>query len=217
VKRDQPRALLDPARTALVMIDIQNDFCHSDGACGRAGKDLSMMQGTIQKATELLQVARETGVLVVHVQHTVLEDGKSDAPAWRYFIAPLAPDGKVTVEGTWGHAFVDEIQPRAGEHILPKHRSSAFYSTRLEVLLRASQVSTIALCGVLAEGCVESTARDAFHRDFYPLIVADATGSLNRETHSSYLRVVSPRHDVMTTDAVVAAWRRNTVQRQAAA
>lgn len=216
MKQERPKALLDPAQTALVMIDIQNDFCHKDGVCGRAGKDLSMMPGTIQKATELLHAARETGVLVIHVQHTVLRDGKSDAPAWRYFISPLALDGKVTVDGTWGHAFVDEIKPQAGEHILPKHRSSAFYSTRLEVLLRAGQISSLAICGVLAEGCVESTARDAFHRDFYPLIVSDATGSLNRETHSSYLRVVSPRHDVMTADEVTSAWRRLSIQRAAA-
>ena len=95
--RVRPAGLFDPARTALVMIDIQNDFCHPDGICGKAGKDLSMMPPMIGKAVELLKAARETGVHVIHVQHAVLRDGASDAPAWRYFISSLAADGKVVV------------------------------------------------------------------------------------------------------------------------
>ena len=214
--RVRPAGLFDPARTALVMIDIQNDFCHPDGICGKAGKDLSMMPPMIGKAVELLKAARETGVHVIHVQHAVLKDGASDAPAWRYFISSLAADGKVVVEGSWGHRFCEPIDVLPGEHVVPKHRSSAFYSKRLEVLLRSAAVSNVAICGVLAEGCVESTARDAFHRDYYPLIVSDATASLNRDTHEAYFKVIGPRHDVVTVSALADAWRSNR-RRQVAA
>jgi nicotinamidase-related amidase len=209
VTRVRPAGLFDPARTALVMIDIQNDFCHPEGVCGKAGKDLSMMPAMIGKSVELLTAARETGVLVIHVQHAVLREGASDTPAWRYFISSLAADGKVVVEGTWGHRFCEPLDVREGEQVLPKHRSSAFYSTRLEVLLRAAAISNVAVCGVLAEGCVESTARDAFHRDYFPLIVSDATASLNRATHEAYFKVISPRHDVVTVTALAEAWRRH--------
>jgi nicotinamidase-related amidase len=216
VTRVRPGGLFDPARTALVMIDIQNDFCHAEGVCGRAGKDLSMMPAMIDKSVELLKAARETGVHVIHVQHAVLLDGASDAPAWRYFISSLAADGKVVVEGTWGHSICEPIDVLPGEHVVPKHRSSAFYSTRLEVLLRSAAVTNVAVCGVLAEGCVESTARDAFHRDYYPLIVSDATASLGRETHEAYFKVISPRHDVVTVSALADAWRSHRLRQVAA-
>jgi ureidoacrylate peracid hydrolase len=75
--------------------------------------------------------------------------------------------------------------------------------------LRAQQIQTVALSGVLAEGCVESTLRDAFHRDLYPLLVSDGTASYSREIHNAYISVVSARHDIVTVDGLVSAWAEN--------
>ena len=165
-----------------------------------------MMDGMLSHSSRLLQAARKAGVLVVHVQHTVLPIGGSDAPAWRYFLSPLSPDGAIVVHGTWGHGFMDAVKPLPGENILIKHRSSAFFNTQLDTLLRARQVRTIAICGVLAEGCVESTLRDSFHRDYYPVLVPDATASYSEEIHSAYVLVASARHDAMATDDLIAVW-----------
>lgn len=206
MRRSRPEELLMPTRSALLMIDIQNDFCHPKGRAANAGKDMSMMDGMLERSAQLLESARRSGVLVVHVQHTVLPQQASDAPAWRYFISPLAEDGEIVVEGSWGHEFMQEVRPRTGELILPKHRSSAFFNTRLDVLLRARQIATVAVCGVLAEGCVESTLRDAFHRDYYPVLAPDATASYSKATHSAYVQVVSGRHDSVLADELIRAW-----------
>ena len=215
MNRQHPEAFMDVAHTALLMIDIQNDFCHTDGVAGCEGKNLAMMEGMLSHASQLLQVARTAGVLVVHVQHTVLPVGGSDAPAWRYFLSPLSPDGKIVVKGTWGHGFMDAVKPLPEENILTKHRSSAFFNTQLDTLLRARQVRTIAICGVLAEGCVESTLRDSFHRDYYPVLVPDATASYSEAIHSAYVMVASARHDAMATDDLMAAWVQQDVPRVA--
>ena len=206
MNRHYPEAYMDVAHTALLLIDIQNDFCHTNGVAGLNGKSMAMMDGMLSHSSRLLQAARKAGVLVVHVQHTVLPIGGSDAPAWRYFLSPLSPDGAIVVHGTWGHGFMDAVKPLPGENILIKHRSSAFFNTQLDTLLRARQVRTIAICGVLAEGCVESTLRDSFHRDYYPVLVPDATASYSEELHSAYVLVASARHDAMATDDLIAVW-----------
>ena len=206
MNRHYPEAYMDVAHTALLLIDIQNDFCHTNGVAGLNGKSMAMMDGMLTHSSRLLQAARKAGVLVVHVQHTVLPIGGSDAPAWRYFLSPLSPDGAIVVHGTWGHGFMDAVKPLPGENILIKHRSSAFFNTQLDTLLRARQVRTIAICGVLAEGCVESTLRDSFHRDYYPVLVPDATASYSEEIHSAYVLVASARHDAMATDDLIAVW-----------
>ena len=206
MNRHYPEAYMDVAHTALLLIDIQNDFCHTNGVAGLNGKSMAMMDVMLTHSSRLLQAARKAGVLVVHVQHTVLPIGGSDAPAWRYFLSPLSPDGAIVVHGTWGHGFMDAVKPLPGENILIKHRSSAFFNTQLDTLLRARQVRTIAICGVLAEGCVESTLRDSFHRDYYPVLVPDATASYSEEIHSAYVLVASARHDAMATDDLIAVW-----------
>ena len=206
MNRHYPEAYMDVAHTALLLIDIQNDFCHTNGVAGLNGQSMAMMDDMLTHSSRLLQAARKAGVLVVHVQHTVLPIGGSDAPAWRYFLSPLSPDGAIVVHGTWGHGFMDAVKPLPGENILIKHRSSAFFNTQLDTLLRARQVRTIAICGVLAEGCVESTLRDSFHRDYYPVLVPDATASYSEEIHSAYVLVASARHDAMATDDLIAVW-----------
>ena len=111
MNRHYPEAYMDVAHTALLLIDIQNDFCHPNGVAGLHGKSMAMMDDMLTHSSRLLQAARKAGVLVVHVQHTVLPIGGSDAPAWRYFLSPLSPDGAIVVHGTWGHGFMDAVKP----------------------------------------------------------------------------------------------------------
>lgn len=96
--------------------------------------------------------------------------------------------------------------PGPEDLVVTKHRSSAFHGTNLEVLLRARGIRRLLLTGVLAEGCVESTLRSAFHRDFYVALVSDCTASYDAGIHEAYLKVVSARHDVVTADEVIARW-----------
>jgi ureidoacrylate peracid hydrolase len=215
MKKQPPPVLFNPRRTALLVIDVQNDLCHPEGVAARQGCDMTMMPDMVKKLRELTEEARRYGVLLIHLQHTVLERGRSDASAWIYFLSSLVGDGKILIEGTWGHKFLSEVKPAEKELVVQKHRSSAFYNTRLEILLHAHQIQTVALSGVLAEGCVESTLRDAFHRDFYPLLVSDATASYSKEVHNAYISIVSARHDIITVDRLVSAWKENLVKKKA--
>lgn len=209
-------ALTDPSDTALLVIDVQNDFCHPDGVAGRAGRNLGMMPAMIKRLQALLAAGRRHGVLPIFVEHLVLDHGASDAPAWTYFISRLVSDHRICLPGTWGQKTVAELAPLPGDLVVTKHRSSAFHGTNLEVLLRAGGIRRLLLTGVLAEGCVESTLRSAFHRDFYVALISDCTASYDPGVHEAYLKVVSARHDVLTADAVMAGWAAAVRQKGAA-
>jgi nicotinamidase-related amidase len=206
--------LVDPAHTALLLIDMQCDFVEPDGAFGMLGIDLSMYRETRPRLTGLLEEARRAPVLVVHVQNTTLPGRLSDSPAQIRFnlrmheanrrdAAPL----RYSVEGTPGHEIVEELRPEAGEIVVKKHRSSAFWGTDLDLLLRSNGVRTVVIGGCTTEGCVESTARDAMFNDFYVVIAVDCVASDDREQHDASLLLMRHRFDLATAGEIASIWR----------
>lgn len=154
--------LVDPAHTALLLIDMQRDFLDADGAFGRLGIDVSMYRELIPKLVGLLEDARKASVLVIHIQNTALPDRMSDSAAQIRFNlrmhAAHRDDGaplSYTVPGTTGHEFVAELTPAASEPVVRKYRSSAFWGTNLALLLRSNQIKTVVVGGCTTEGCVE--------------------------------------------------------------
>jgi nicotinamidase-related amidase len=206
--------LVDPAHTALLLIDMQCDFVEPDGAFGMLGIDLSMYRETRPRLAGLLDEARRAPVLVVHVQNTTLPGRLSDSPAQIRFnlrmheanrrdAAPL----RYSVEGTHGHEIVEELRPEAGEIVVKKHRSSAFWGTDLAMLLRSNGVKTVVIGGCTTEGCVESTARDAMFNDFYVVIALDCVASDDREQHDASLLLMRHRFDLATAGEIASIWR----------
>jgi nicotinamidase-related amidase len=171
---------IDPAHTALVLIDLQNDFCHPDGVMGRAGEDLAMMREAVRGSTRLLDWARGVGLRVIHVRAEYSEQDASDVSL---FASRNASGTACCRPGTWGAAVVDELVPHDGEWSVIKHRFSAFVDTRLDLLLRANGIRTIVVGGVATQCCVESTVRDASLRDYYVVVVKDAVGARGRMKH----------------------------------
>src|ERR1700689_4869035 len=116
--------------------------------------------------------------------------------------APL----RYSVDGTSGHEIVDELKPESGEIVVRKHRSSAFWGTNLELLLRSNGIKTVVIGGCTTEGCVESTARDAMFNDLYVVIAVDCVASDDREQHDASLLLMRHRFDMAGADEIAAVW-----------
>jgi nicotinamidase-related amidase len=207
--------LVDPAHTALLLIDMQHDFVDPRGLFGGLGIDLSMYEATRPRLAYLLAAAREHGVLVVHVQNTALPRRRSDSPAqlrfnMRMHEAAQQPGTPLayTVPGTPGHEFVPELAPRPDEVVVRKYRSSGFWGTNLEQVLRSNGVKTVVVGGCTTEGCVESTARDAMFTDHYVVIAEDCVGSDDKAQHEASMFLMRHRFDLAGADDIAAVWSR---------
>ncbi len=156
------RVVLDPATTALVVVDMQNDFVKEGGTLR-----VPSAQATIPAIARLLELARGSGMRVVFSQDTHREGD----PEWRIWPEHAR-------EGTWGWELVEELAPREGELVLRKLRYDAFYGTPLEHLLRLWGVRTLVLCGTVANICVHYTAASAALRWLHVVVPRDATSAL---------------------------------------
>lgn len=171
------------AQTALVVIDMQNGYLSKGGYLDLAGFDVSGSPPVIARAARVLQAARRAGLFVVHAQNgwsdSLAEAGPPTSPMWhksnplKYMRAH--PGSQLLIRGTWDHAIVDELKPLPHEPVVHKPRYSAFAGTNLEMLLRAHGITTLVFVGVNTNVCVETAVRDAFHREFFAVMVADAT------------------------------------------
>lgn len=205
--------LADPAHTALLLVDMQRDFVEADGTFGSLGIDLSMYGEVRGNLAGLLGAARQRGVLVVHLQNTAFSDRISDSPAQIRFNLRMhqaaradGPPLRYTIPGTPGHEFVDELRPLPSELVVRKYRSSGFWGTNLELLLRSNGVKTVILGGCTTEGCVESTARDAMFCDHYVVIAEDCVGSDDREQHHASMLLMRHRFDIAPSGAIQQVW-----------
>jgi ureidoacrylate peracid hydrolase len=180
--RPEPLAA-EPAQTALVVIDMQNGYLSKGGYLDLAGFDVSGSPPVIARAARVLQAARGAGLFVVHAQNgwseSLAEAGPPTSPMWhksnplKYMRANAG--SQLLIRGTWDHAIVDELTPLPHEPVVHKPRYSAFAGTNLEMLLRAHGITTLVFVGVNTNVCVETAVRDAFHREFFAVMVADAT------------------------------------------
>jgi nicotinamidase-related amidase len=211
--------LVDPPHTALILVDMQRDFVDPDGLFGTLGIDLSMYRETRPRLVALLDAARRYGVLVVHIQNTALPARMSDSPAQIRFNLRMHAQARrggsplrYTLPGTPGHEFVEELAPRPGELVVRKYRSSAFWGTNLELLLRSNGIKTVVVGGCTTEGCVESTARDALFSDHYVVIADDCVGSDDKQQHDASMLLMRHRFDLAKADEISAVWAAREVQ-----
>ena len=194
------RSRLGPAHTAVVLIDVQNDFCHPDGAGARNGDGMTRVAATVPRLRALLASAREAGTMVVHIKaeygqayravgspYRFPAAGRRDPAVWTASAAePGANHGfgpeevEVCLSGTWGGAFVEGMEPAPGEAVVVKHRYGAFRDTGLDVLLRVNGITTLVFGGVTTNCCVESAVREASMRDFYTIVAEDCVAVKDR-------------------------------------
>ena len=186
---------LDPRHAAVLLIDLQHDFCSPGGAMARTGLDPTPLRTALSGAVVLLETAREIGVPVIHVRAEYNTPGNPYlSEAWlnqarrrwngRYIDVPMC------VPGSWGAAIVPEVAPRPDETVVVKHRFSAFPGTELDLVLRSRGIRTLAVAGVVTYVCVESTVRDAFFADYHVVVASDGVAGWYPEWHRTSLAVM---------------------------
>ncbi len=204
---------VDPGHTALVLVDLQNDFVHHDGwvakqqipgFLGDTGID-----AVLDRSADLLRAARDSGVAVVYAR--MIGDEKYLAPPMRAQYQRNHGHARPTCvqEGTWGAGFFGELGPngRGKEFVIDKHRYSAFIGTRTDQVLRSNLIKTVVVSGVATSGCVESTIRDAFMLDYYVVIAGDACGDYDNDRHRATLTKMDLSFGtVVTVDEIAGAW-----------
>jgi len=209
---------LDPAHTALFIIDMQKDFCLDGFATSKAGRPLDAARSIVPRLQDLLAAAREAGALVCHIGFWTLEDHLSDSGPWlaQRRRATYASD-RIAMAGSEGAEFIDELAPAEGEHVVHKHRYSAFKGTDLDMVLRGRGIRTVVPTGVSTNVCVESTLRDAFEHAYYVCVPRDGCASWDMSLHDATLRTVDARFGVLTTvEEVTRVWRARPAGRRAA-
>jgi ureidoacrylate peracid hydrolase len=172
------------AETALIVVDMQNAYCSKGGYIDLVGFDVSGAPPVIEETARLVAACRAAGIPVIYLQNGFspdLREAPEGAPVWhksnalKFMRANEAYAGKLITHGSWDHEIVPELTPAPGEIVVGKARYSGFAGTNLEQILAARRIRTLLVCGVATNVCVESTIRDAYHREFHPVMVTDAT------------------------------------------
>jgi ureidoacrylate peracid hydrolase len=175
---------IDPARTAVVVVDMQNAFASPGGLLDLAGIDISGAGEVVRRISELLEAARAARVQVVYLQTGYKPDlsngGGAASPNPRKETAlclmRARPElkGKLLVEGTWDFQIVEALTPHDSDIVVLKTRYSGFAGTQLDSMLRAREIRYLVFAGIATNVCVESTLRDAYFHEYWPLLVTDA-------------------------------------------
>ena len=199
---------IDLSRTAVIVIDMQNDFGSPGGMFDRAGIDISHIQAAVLPTGQVLDAARNAGIRVIYIKMEHRPDlsdvGPADAPHWlkhlplsvgQTVVNPNEEEGRILVQGTWNTEIVDDLTPQEGDIVVSKHRYSAFFQTDLEVILKTLGIKYLVVTGCTTSVCVESTVRDAMFRDYSCLVMEDCSAEpigqgLPRSNHEASLLVM---------------------------
>jgi nicotinamidase-related amidase len=207
-KTDSLAEWIAPARTALLIIDMQVDFGSPEGAVGQWGVDLSTVPAALAAAERLAQGARAAKVPVIFVG--LMTSTQTDSPAWSERMRrrggdPESESGLCRI-GERGSDFYGP-RPAPGERVIAKTRYSGFHGTDLDDVLKALSIDTLVVCGLTTECCVGSTAWDAFHLDYHVFVAQDACAAYESDLHSGALKSLELNCAILVTSAdVAAAW-----------
>lgn len=195
-----------PATVGLVIVDLQNDFLHPEGAYARGGAASPAIAALPARVKPVADAVRAAGGWVIST-HFTLVPGKQGEPFISPHLKALRPflrKGHFS-PGSFGHALVDELQP--ADLSIEKIAYSAFYMTRLEWVLRTAGIDTLAFCGIVTNGGVASTLRDAHVRDFSCVLLEDGCAAFSDEMHRTNVAALRSVAEVMTCADFVGALR----------
>lgn len=197
---------IDPKTTALMLVDMQNDFLHAKGAYGRAGQTSAAIAALPGRLAGLADAMRRAGGWIVST-HFTLVPGKGDEPFISPHLKNLRPFlGKGDfAPGTFGHQLIDALRP--ADLTVEKVAFSGFYQSRLDWVLRRAGIHTLIFAGIVTNGGVASTLRDAHVRDFRCIVLKDGCAAFDQKIHSTAIASLSSIAQVATCDQVAATLR----------
>ncbi len=185
----RPEALtVKPAETAVIVVDMQNAYATPGGYVDLAGFDIAGASAAVAQTKKVIEAARAAGILVIFFQNgwdkDYVEAGGPGSPNWhksnalKTMRARPELNGTLLAKGTWDYALVDELTPQLGDIVIPKTRYSGFFNTNIDSVLRSRGIRTLVFTGVATNVCVESSLRDAFHLEYFGIVLEDATHHL---------------------------------------
>lgn len=181
-----------PAKTALLVIDMQRDFLDPQGMCGLEGEEYLTLRAIIPAVQESLDATRTAGLTVIHTREGYAPN-LSDLPASRHggHVGRTGPLGRFLVRGEAGHDFIEELPPATGEAVLDKPGFGAFFRTDLEDRLKQGGITHLLFSGVTTQCCVLSSLREAVDRGFFCLLLEDCCAALEPAWHQATLDIIA--------------------------
>jgi ureidoacrylate peracid hydrolase len=215
---------MDLSKTAVLVVDMQNDFGAKGGMFDRAGVDLSVIEQAVAPIVRIIEGARSAGLPVVYVRTAHRSDlsdiGREGSRNWQMcqrlkvgsgMVAPTGEPSRLLVEGTWNTEMLPELAPLSNDIVVTKTRFSGFHATVLDEKLRALNIESLIVVGCTTSICVESTIRDAVSRDYICVLPADCTGQPERPgfsigSHEATLGIIERSFGwISSSDEILAA------------
>jgi len=198
---------ITPARTALLLLDMQVDFAEADGAMGKSGMNLSMVGPALRNAVLLANAARAAGVPCLFARLITRQSDETDLLREWKKRRGTENDAPLCQEGSRGAEFVGPL-PREKEAVFSKNRYDAFSGTGLDAHLRGLKRDTLVIAGLTTECCVDSTARHAFEKDYHVFIAADAVAAYEKDLHEGALKALELNCAIPASSAdIITAWK----------
>lgn len=205
------------SNTALLIIDMQRDFCDPSGYAAQVGMNVGLLREPVEKIQKLRELARRLGVRIIFTREGHRSEQWDCHPSKRLrsrhagaSIGQRGPFGRFLIRGEFGHDIIDDLKPMEDELVIDKPGYGSFYQTDLELVLRSNDVDELIITGVTTDICVHSTLREAVDRGFNCTTVSDACAASDPELHNAALKTIEGEGGILgkvsSTEQVLNVW-----------